>query len=96
MNEQQSTFSLAPMCTLQHSALAAVLLLTHQCVCPMVQAQTVILINCGAQADLVRDLDLQRNSGTRIVVADSHRYAQLPTTLASAHWGQSSACTKLE
>ena len=42
------------------------------------QAQTVILINCGAQADLWNILQLQPGSGTRIIVADSHRCAVLP------------------
>ena len=42
------------------------------------QAQTVILINCGAQADLWNILQLQPGSGTRIIVADSHRCALLP------------------
>ena len=41
------------------------------------QAQIVILINCGAQLDLVTDLNLDAASGTRIIVADSHRCARL-------------------
>jgi hypothetical protein len=45
---------------------------------PWSQAQTVILVNCGAQADLWDILQLQPGSGTRIIVADSHRCAILP------------------
>lgn len=41
------------------------------------QAQIVILINCGAQLDLVTDLSLDPASGTKIIVADSHRCAAL-------------------
>ena len=41
------------------------------------QAQIVILINCGAQLDLVTDLNLDAASGTKLIVADSHRCAML-------------------
>ena len=41
----------------------------------LLQAQVVILVNCGAQADLQDLLNLQPNSGTKVIVADSHRCA---------------------
>ena len=37
----------------------------------------MILINCGAQADLIERLKLQPGDGTRIIVADSHRCAAI-------------------
>lgn len=70
-----------------HNRQYASLELHGSCVCVIVcrlpdriclQAQTVILINCGAQADLWNILQLQPGSGTRIIVADSHRWALLP------------------
>ena len=36
------------------------------------QAQTVILINCGGEVDLYEDLNLAELE-TRVIVADSHR-----------------------
>ncbi len=38
------------------------------------QAQTVILINCGGEVDLYEDLNLGELE-TRVIVADSHRCA---------------------
>lgn len=62
-----------------------------------VQAQTVILINCGGEVDLLEELRLDQLE-TRIIVADSHRWAcRLPCQdrLRKGHCWLTHACTQV-